>query len=391
MTAGDASSRHERRFPPAIVGLTLAAAMLAIVLLATGGRSGWRLRAAGSDSRAGAAPGRAATAKANPPPLPLARAVGQLIIATYADTTPPHSILAAVRAGRTGAIILMGDNTAGGVAGTRAAVNALQAAARAGNNPPLLIMTDQEGGEVKRLPGPPDYAAAQMSNPRLAYSQGVATGRLLRRAGVNLDLAPVADVSRIDGFMTREQRTFGSRAAGVARAACSFARGLERVGIGYNLQLYPGLGDALHSTDFEPVHITEPAAEVRADDAAYRACGDQPRASVMVDSASYAHITGYAPAVLAPIIYHRWLPSDGFHGLTMSDSFESGAIKHVFEPALRAIDAGDDMVMYPGAESASAAAYRTLLADARLRTLPANRLAAAAGAVLAYKRALGLT
>ena len=45
-----------------------------------------------------------------------------------------------------------------GAAGVRHAVVQLQAAARAGHNPPLLVMTDQEGGDVRRLPGPPDHA-----------------------------------------------------------------------------------------------------------------------------------------------------------------------------------------------------------------------------------------
>ena len=68
------------------------------------------------------------------PPRPLSpnKAVGQLLIGTYAGEQPPTSILDAVRAGQLGAVILMGGNTAAGVAATRAATNELQAAARAG-------------------------------------------------------------------------------------------------------------------------------------------------------------------------------------------------------------------------------------------------------------------
>jgi beta-N-acetylhexosaminidase len=322
--------------------------------------------------------------------LSLAKAVGQLVISTYDGTTPPPQMLAAVRAGQTGAIILMGDNTAGGIAQTRESVNQLQSASKAGGNPGLLIMTDQEGGEVKRLPGAPDAAAAQMSDPQTAYRQGVLTGKLLRRAGVNLDLAPVADVSRIDGFMTQEQRTFGSNPQTVAKAACSFALGLQDSGVGYTMKHFPGLGDAVNTTDGEPVSITESAADIYADDLAYRECANGPYAAVMVSSASYKNLTGATPAVLSPSVYHDLMPADNIHTLTMSDSFESGAIENLSAPAMTAINAGLDMVMYPGYESASAQSYPTLLADAQRGALSQSRVQAAAAEVLAFKRNLGL-
>lgn len=322
--------------------------------------------------------------------LSLPKAIGQLIISTYAGTTPPAQMLDAVRAGETGGVILMGDNTAGGVSSTRAAVNMLQAAARAGRNSRLLIMTDQEGGEVKRLPGPPEYSAAQMGDPALASAQGRVTGQLLRTAGVNLDLAPVADVTRVDGFMTEEHRTFGSSPADVANAACAFAGGLERERVGFTLKHFPGLGDAVASTDNEPVSVSEPASEITADDAAYRKCGGDSLASVMISSASYSHLTGSTPAVLDPRIYHHLLPNDGVRGLTMSDSFESGAIDPLQFPARIAINAGLDMVMYPGTETASAYAYSALLHDAEHGSLSVSRVYAAAHDVLAYKQTLNL-
>jgi beta-N-acetylhexosaminidase len=325
------------------------------------------------------------------PPLALGKAVGQLIIATYNGTTPPASILSAVRAGKVGAIILMGDNTGDRVAVTRRATNALQRAARLGHNPGLLIMTDQEGGEVKRLPdGPPAYAAAQMSNPQRAGYQGYQTGELLKRAGVNVDLAPVADVSVIDGFMTQERRTFGSSPAVVARAACAFAAGLKRAGVAYTLKHFPGLGDAEQSTDNVPVDVEQSAAGIHADDAAYRSCGHGPLAVVMVSSASYKHLTGRLPAVMSPVIYRTVLPEDGVSALTISDSFQSGAIAQWSHPARRALAAGLDMVMYPGEESAALSAYPALVADVNSGALSRARVTAAADVVLALKRALGL-
>lgn len=323
--------------------------------------------------------------------LSAGKAVGQLIIATYLGRRPPASILAAVRAGQIGSIILMGDNTAGGVGSTRAATTALQNAARAGGNPGLLIMTDQEGGEVKRLPGPPSYPASGMSNPTLAAQQGAATASLLKRAGVNVDLAPVADVSVANGFITKQHRAFGKTPAVVAAAACAFADGLARGGVAYTLKHFPGLGAAIQTTDNVPVRVNQSASAIQADDAAYRSCGSGKLALVMVSSASYPQLSGPLPAVMAPLIYSKILPADAADALTISDDFDSGAIRPLRTPALHAIAAGLDMVMYASYESSALAAYSGLTADVSSGSLRLARVQAAAARVLALKRALGLT
>jgi beta-N-acetylhexosaminidase len=320
----------------------------------------------------------------------LKKAIGQLLVGTYAGRRPPASILDAVRAGHLGGIILMGPNAAGGTAATRAATNELQAAARAGRNPGLLIMTDQEGGEVKRLVGPPEYSAAGMADVDVARQQGTATGKLLREAGINVDLAPVADVSRADGFMTQEQRTFGSDTNTVARAACAFAHSVAQSGVAYTLKHFPGLGDAADNTDGVRVAIAEPASEIAADDAPYRKCGRGPLALVMLSSASYDRLTGSTPAVLSPYIYNTVMARDGIDAVTISDSFESGAISGRRSPALAAINAGLDIVMYPGDEAASRDAYDSLFQAAKHGTLNRARVRTAARKVLALKAHLRL-
>lgn len=323
-------------------------------------------------------------------PLNLKKAVGQLLIGTYSGGQPSASILNAIRTGQLGAVILMGANAAAGVAATHAATDKLQAAARAGRNPGLLIMTDQEGGEVKRLAGAPAYSATRMVDAHVARRQGIATAVLLRQAGINVDLAPVVDVSRRDGFMTQEHRTFGSDTHAVAHAACAFAHALARSGVAYTLKHFPGLGDAAENTDGVPVRVSEPARQIAADAAPYRECGHGQLALVMVSSASYDQLTGSTPAVLSPSIYHMVMARDGIDAVTISDSFQSGAISAQRSPALAAIGAGLDMVMYPGDEAASRNAYKTLIHDAEHGSLDAARVRDAARKVLTLKAHLGL-
>ncbi|HEX3617635.1 MAG TPA: glycoside hydrolase family 3 N-terminal domain-containing protein [Solirubrobacteraceae bacterium] len=324
--------------------------------------------------------------------MSLAKQVGQLIIATYQGQVPPASLLRAISQGHVGAVILLGGNTAGGVRTTKLATAQMQAAAKRGGNSGLLIMTDQEGGTVKRLPGPPSYAAIDMANPATAYAQGRATGQLLRSAGVNVDLAPVADVIRTKGFIEQEGRSFGTSPGVVSNAACRFAAGLAATGVGYTLKHFPGLGDAVATTDTRPVSVSEPAAQIQADDAAYRHCGRAPLALVMISSASYSNLTGSVPAVMDPKIYKQLLPQDHVTALPISDSFESGAINAVANdaPARTSINAGLDMVMYSAYEADALNAYAALLADARAGTLGRARVLAASKRVLQLKTRLGL-
>jgi beta-N-acetylhexosaminidase len=326
------------------------------------------------------------------PKLSLPKQVGQLLIGTYPGETPPPSLLTAIQQGHIGGVILMGANTAGGVRVTKAATALMQEAAKQGGNSGLLIMTDQEGGAVKRLVGPPSSAAIDMSNPVTAYAQGRATGRLLQSTGVNVDLAPVADVIRAQGFIEQEGRSFGSSPAVVSSAACKFAAGLAAAGVAYTLKHFPGLGDAVASTDVKPVRVSESAAEIYADDAAYRRCGHNPLALVMISSASYTHLTGSVPAVLDPKIYSQVLRFDDVTALPISDSFEGGAIRALANeaPARTAINAGLDMVMYSASESDALGAYTALLADARAGTLSRQRVRFAARRVLQLKQQLGL-
>jgi len=325
------------------------------------------------------------------PGLTLAKQLGQMIIASFAGTVPTRSILADIRAGHVGGIILFGDNTANGVSATHALARQLQDAAVAGGNPRLLIMTDQEGGEVERFPGlPPVLSASQMSDPKVAAMRGAATALLLRAAGVNVDLAPVADVARIDGFMEREQRTFGNTPGTVAAAACAFANALAADGVAYTLKHFPGLGDALTSTDTAPVSVPESAGLLNADAAAYRKCGANARALVMVSSASYEHLTGSTPAVLTPRIYSQVLPSDGVNAVTISDDFQAGAIAGLPAPARTAINAGLDMVMYAQTETASANAYQLLYQDLQQGELSPSRIRGAWAKIKSLKASLNL-
>lgn len=317
--------------------------------------------------------------------MPARLALGQMIVARFDGGGPSSAFLSRVRLGQIGGVILFEENLEGGEAAVLGLVRRLQAAARAGGNPPLLVMVDQEGGSVKRLPGPPSKAPAKMTEDE-AEAEGEATGSYLAQLGINVDLAPVADVRHPGSFLG--SRAFGSEAGEVASLACAFAAGLRSEGIAAALKHFPGLGRATVNTDEAPVTVDASAAALRADYAPYERCAGEPRTLVMVDSAVYPGLTGTDPAVMSPDVYERELPGVGADGVTISDDLEAPAIQNETTPARRSINAGLDLLLYARTESTSAAAYARLLEDVETGAIPVSKLEAAATKVLALKAEL---
>jgi beta-N-acetylhexosaminidase len=311
--------------------------------------------------------------------LGLGEALGQTIVARYSGPSPSRSLLRRIRRGEVGGVILFADNVAQPRAGVRRAIASLHRAARAGGRPKVLVMADQEGGIVKRLPGPPSTSAAAMRSPG---AEGRATGRSLRALGITVDLAPVADVAHRGTFLG--SRAFGTTPARVASRACAFAGGLRGARVAAALKHFPGLGYARVNTDDAPATVTASAAALRRDHAPYRACGTQPGTLAMLSSAVYPHLTGGGPAVLSPAAY-RVLPRRGDWPVTISDALETPALARQARPARRALTAGLDLLLYANTEQGSATAYRLLLQDARAGRIPRERIEEAAKRVLRLK------
>ena len=134
---------------------------------------------------------------------------GQRVVTGFTGHTPPRDLLRRIRRGKVGGVILFGHNVASRSQVARM-VRRLQSVRRPrALDEPLLVMVDQEGGPVRRIPGAPERSAAadRRDRPRERGPQGRACGRAqpaLRR--VNVDLAPVADVARPGSAMERERR-----------------------------------------------------------------------------------------------------------------------------------------------------------------------------------------
>ncbi len=351
-----------------------------------------------SSSPASAPPARAA---AKPPArlgLTLAQLVGQRLVASFRGTaTPPAALVSRIRRGELAGVVLFAEN-ASTLAQARRLTRRLQAIRRpaAVRGAPLLIMVDQEGGLVRRITDAPPrraaLAAARAGDARAIEAEGRRTGRALRRAGINVDLAPVADVPRAGSAMLREQRTYGMTAAQVRRYAPRFARGLVRGGVQATAKHFPGFGAATVNTDAAPATIRLSRAQLRAVDE--RAARDVVAAGaglVMLSNAIYPALDAHRPATLSRAIATTELRRRaGFTGVSITDDLEANALRRYGAAgavAVASARAGADLLILGRSAAATERAARSLKAAARDGRLPRAGLEASAARVLALRRA----
>jgi beta-N-acetylhexosaminidase len=346
----------------------------------------------------GAALGDGGTSQAARPTvaetLPLSQLAGERLLAAVEGTTVPPRLRTAIHEGRLAGVVLFADNFPTRAAGKQL-IAQLQAIPRPrGLRTPLLVMVDQEGGQVVRLSGAPSASAAEMGERGAAFSrrQGVATARNLGGVGVNVDLAPVLDVGRPGGVIAETERSFGASAGRVAATAVPFAAGLQAGGVAATGKHFPGLGSATENTDFAVQRIGLSKAKLRAvDEAPYRAYIAAGGRLVMLSTAIYPAF-GPAPAAFTRAIATGELRGRlGFQGVTVTDALETTAVEAFGGPAHAAVAgaaAGTDLFLFTDLSGAEAG-QRALVQKLRSGRLDRGRFEGSVTRVLRLRAVVG--
>jgi beta-N-acetylhexosaminidase len=323
----------------------------------------------------------------------VAQLIGQKLVVAMSGTTPDADLLGRIERGEVGGVILFGSNitTAGGLA---ALTTELRDAAAAGGQPPLLIATDQEGGSVKRVGwAPPTLSPPAMGadgRASTAFAQGKATAVVLGCAGINANLAPVADVpSSTSSFLYRQGRTWSFDAKVTATMSDAFASGLE-AGLGVPaMKHFPGIGLAAANTDSDVVTITASRAVLDPGLLPYRQAIANHIPIIMLSNATYAAYDGANGAGWSTAIGVGLLRDTlGFTGVTITDALNGAAAARgvtTTSLALLAALAGTDMILLTGSESSSRATFTSLLREAESGTIPLSTLQASYDRIVALK------
>jgi beta-N-acetylhexosaminidase len=282
---------------------------------------------------------------------------GQRVIFSYPGLTPPDSLLQQISAGEAAGVIFFGQNISSEsqIASVIAQLN--EANASSPVKTPLLLMTDQEGGEVRRLPGAPAQSEKQIGesgDPAEAAAQaGTGAGQNLAGVGMNVNLAPVLDVYRQAGdFDDQYQRSYSMDPSVVSMCGSGFISAQQATGVAATAKHFPGLGAATASqnTDEEPVTLDVSLSDLRdVDEYPYPAAISAGVELVMVSWAIYPALDASNPAGLSPTVVGQELRTRlGFTGVTITDALEAGAISAygtAGELGVLAAQAGMDLLL----------------------------------------------
>jgi beta-N-acetylhexosaminidase len=304
--------------------------------------------------------------------------IGSVLVVSWRGPAISPDLLSLLDDGRVGGVLLFASNFSG-PAGLKALSESLQAlASSACLDHPILVMLDQEGGQVNRVQAdfaPPSELVVGAGGADHVRMVERASAVGLHQLGVGLNLAPVADVRTNPRDQVIGDRSFGSNPAVVSPLVGAAVQGLHEGGVGATLKHFPGLGGA--AGDPHVAIPTDPESEAqweRVQMPAF-AAGIAAGADAVMTTAVYVPGlgAGSTPAMFSAPVVSRLRTQLGFAGVIISDSVSIGGIGARYslpEATVLALAAGNDLVLLgngdPAYEGEAMAAVRSAVLSGRL-------------------------
>jgi beta-N-acetylhexosaminidase len=333
--------------------------------------------------------------------LTLEEQIGQLLMVGFPGTTPTPQLVKLIQHYHVGNIILFSRNVRNARQLQELTASLQEIAREGGQRQPLLIALDQENGMVQRLGEdatifPGNMALGAVGSEQSAYEVALAAGQELCALGVNLNLAPVADVNNNPANPVIGVRSFGEDPQQVARLACAQIRGYQDAGVATCLKHFPGHGDT--ATDSHLAMPTVPYEMERLE--SLELVPFRSGIAAGTDCVMTAHIyfpalmgTTNLPATLSPAVIRRLLREQlGFQGVILTDCLEMNAVSEtvgVGRGAVLAKQAGNDLILISHRYDRQLAGIEALKAAVQAGEIAPEAIQEAAGRVLALKRRLG--
>jgi beta-glucosidase-like glycosyl hydrolase len=277
---------------------------------------------------------------------------------------------------------------------TASMLNRLQAVAKI----PLLNTADFEAGVGFRIMGatgfPRAMAFGATRDEKLAFEAGRITGEETRALGVHVNFAPVVDVNNNARNPVINTRSFGENPDLVGRLASAYIRGLQSAGVMATLKHFPGHGDTDVDSHIGLPVIKHPRERLEKIELPPFRMG----IAAGADAVMTAHIelpaidpTPQTPTTLSQTIVSGLLRKDlGFRGLIYTDSMGMQGVSRIHAPgeaAVRAVLAGNDVVLHSPDDGAAFAAVRDAVKAGRI---PEAQVNASVERILRAKAAAGL-
>ncbi|MBB5840325.1 glycoside hydrolase family 3 protein [Kribbella italica] len=324
----------------------------------------------------------------------------QLIMTGISATGMTADERTVVRSRKPGGVLLMGAG--GSLSNTRTAMAAATDAATVDGIKPF-VAADQEGGKIQRLKGSgfdriPAATVQAGWSPQKLTGQATVWAKQLKQAGVNLDLAPVADVvpkslGDDNAPIGALDRGYGSTPGPIGEHVAAFVKGMDGAGVMTSVKHFPGLGRVRGNTDFSSGVVDTVTVRGDADLAPFAAGIKAGSDLVMVSTVTYTKIDKTNRAVFSPTVIQGMLRGDlQYDGVVITDDVGAAAEVASVPAGDRAtlfIGAGGDVVITAKA-SLTSTMIDAVVAKAQQDKGFAAKVEASVRRVLALKQSRGL-
>ena len=281
--------------------------------------------------------------------MTLQEKIGQLImIEVYPDQSELHrgDIERMLKRYKPGGILMM----RGTPTKTTRWINSFQQA----SDVPLLVSMDAESGPGFRIDSLHSFPSAQatgaIQNDSLLYWMGRAVGRQLRRMGVNMNFAPVADVNTNPANPIINFRSFGEQKENVARKSLAYAKGMQDEGIAAVAKHFPGHGDTRSDSHHTlPVLQHNSARMDSVELVPFKHLAVNGIAGIMTAHVGVPSLdpSGKPASLSAPVIQKVLREKMGYQGLVITDAMNmKGVTMPSGQAEVQALKAGNDMVEF---------------------------------------------
>ena len=325
-----------------------------------------------------------------PAPLTLDMAVGQMMAASFGGTAITAGLRHLILDEKVGAVLIFRDNFTD-AAGLARLTAQLQAMGReAGLPAPLLVAVDEEGGRVMRVTdgvaGLPSELELGRRGPQAVRNAVAATASGLHALGIQLDLAPVADLRTNPADAVIGDRSFGGDPTLVGPLVAAAVNGLHDGGVGATLKHLPGLGGAAIPTDGESLNQWL-ATQARTFKAGIDAGVDAVMTTAVV-------VPGLDPSG-TPALFSKTIVTGllrqrlKFQGVIVTDGLGMGGITTLYglpEATIAAVRAGNDLVLLNSVDAAyQASAIEAVKRQVRSGGIEMDQIQLSAGRVIALR------
>lgn len=218
---------------------------------------------------------------------------------------------------------------------------------------PLLTAVDEEGGTVVRVSSNPKLVSSKFKSPSELYAEGgfdlikqdtINKSRVLKNLGLNLNLAPVVDVTQ-DPKDYMYNRALGKDTALTSTFAKTVIDASKGTGVSYALKHFPGYGNNSDTHNSSSTDNRTLDSIKQNDLPPFKTGIDAGAEAVIVSHNIVTNIDPNNPASLSKEVHNMLRNDMNFTGVIITDNLDMGAASTISDAVVKAVEAGNDLII----------------------------------------------